>query len=84
MQDHTTLSTVDELVTEVRRIFDAQQPAVLGRVYSPDTNILDLGFFNSIQSLQDRTTVSTVDELVTEVRRIFDYCTTMALRAQAV
>ena len=39
---------------------------------SPDTNILDLGFFNSIQSLQDRTTLSTVDELVTEVRRIFD------------
>lgn len=39
---------------------------------SPDTNILDLGFFNSIQSLQDRTTLNTVDELVTEVHRIFD------------
>ena len=38
---------------------------------SPDTNILDLGFFNSIQSLQDRTTLRTVDELIEEVRRVF-------------
>lgn len=39
---------------------------------SPDTNILDLGFFNSIQSLQDRTTPSTVDEMIAEVKRAFD------------
>ncbi|CAN0029650.1 unnamed protein product [Pylaiella littoralis] len=39
---------------------------------SPDTNILDLGFFNSIQSLQDRTTPRTVDELIAEVKRAFD------------
>ena len=39
---------------------------------SPDTNILDLGFFNSIQSLQDRTTLNTVDELIVEVKRVFD------------
>lgn len=39
---------------------------------SPDTNILDLGFFNSIQSLQDRTTPRTVDELVAEVKRAFN------------
>ena len=39
---------------------------------SPDTNILDLGFFNSIQSLQDRTTLNTVDELIEEVKRVFD------------
>ncbi|CAM9196216.1 unnamed protein product [Pylaiella littoralis] len=38
---------------------------------SPDTNILDLGFFNSIQSLQDRTTPRTVDELIAEVKRVF-------------
>ena len=38
---------------------------------SPDTNILDLGFFNSIQSLQDRTTLNTVDELIDEVGRVF-------------
>ncbi|CAN0272286.1 unnamed protein product [Ascophyllum nodosum] len=38
---------------------------------SPDTNILDLGFFNSIQSLQDRTTLNTVDELIEEVKRVF-------------
>ncbi|CAM9375651.1 unnamed protein product [Laminaria digitata] len=36
---------------------------------SPDTNILDLGFFN--QSLQDRTTLNTVDELIEEVGRVF-------------
>eukprot|EP00903_Cladosiphon_okamuranus_P008822 g8449.t1 len=36
---------------------------------SPDTNILDLGFFNSIQSLQDRTCPRTVDELVTAVEQ---------------
>ena len=39
---------------------------------NPDTNILDLGFFNSIQSLQDRTTLNTVDELIEEVKRVFD------------
>ncbi|CAN0083821.1 unnamed protein product, partial [Pylaiella littoralis] len=38
---------------------------------SPDTNILDLGFFNSIQSLQDRTTPSTIDQRVAEVERAF-------------
>ncbi|CAM9287194.1 unnamed protein product, partial [Ascophyllum nodosum] len=38
---------------------------------SPDTNILDLFFFNSIQSLQDRTTLRTVDELIEEVQRVF-------------
>eukprot|EP00903_Cladosiphon_okamuranus_P013516 g12588.t1 len=38
---------------------------------SPDCNILDLGFFNSIQYLHDRTTPTTVDQLVTEVERAF-------------
>ncbi|CAB1110880.1 unnamed protein product [Ectocarpus sp. CCAP 1310/34] len=31
---------------------------------SPDKNVLDLGFFNSIQSLQDRTTPTSIDDLV--------------------
>ena len=39
---------------------------------SSDTNILDLGFFNSIQSLQDQTTINTVDELIEEVKRVFE------------
>ena len=39
---------------------------------APTPNILDLGFFNSIQSLQDRTTLNTVDELIVEVKRVFD------------
>ncbi|CAN0453030.1 unnamed protein product, partial [Ascophyllum nodosum] len=34
---------------------------------SPDTNILDLGFFASIQSLQDRTRARTLDDLIREV-----------------
>lgn len=38
---------------------------------SPETNILDLVFFNSIQSLHDRTTLNTGDELETEVKRAF-------------
>ncbi|CAM9148237.1 unnamed protein product, partial [Laminaria digitata] len=37
---------------------------------SPDTHILDLVFFNSIQSLQDRTTLNTVDDLIKEVKRV--------------
>lgn len=51
---------------EGRRIELVNQPP-----NSPDTNILDLGFFNSVQSLQDRTTPTTVDELVAEVERAF-------------
>ena len=35
---------------------------------SPDTNILDLGFFASIQSLQDRTRARTIDDLISEVQ----------------
>ena len=38
---------------------------------SPDLNILDLGFFNSIQSLQDSTTPRTIDDLIAEVRTAF-------------
>lgn len=38
---------------------------------SPDTNILDLGFFNSSLSLQDRFTPRTVDQLVAEMRTAF-------------
>ena len=39
---------------------------------SPDTNILDLGFFNSIQSLQDRTTPKNIDEMVAAVKAAWD------------
>ncbi|CAB1102617.1 unnamed protein product [Ectocarpus sp. CCAP 1310/34] len=49
-----------------RRIELINQPA-----NSPDMNVLDLGFFNSIQSLQDRTTPTTIDQLVAEVERAF-------------
>lgn len=34
-------------------------------------NILDLGFFNSIQSLQHKTTCRTVDELISAVKNAY-------------
>ena len=37
---------------------------------SPDLNVLDLGFFNSIQSIQYKTTAKTTEELVTAVNTV--------------
>ncbi|KAF0728003.1 hypothetical protein Ae201684P_009439 [Aphanomyces euteiches] len=45
----------------------ASQPAM-----SPDFNVLDLGFFNSIQALQHREVVTGIDDLVAAVHRAFD------------
>ncbi|ETW07417.1 hypothetical protein H310_01940 [Aphanomyces invadans] len=42
------------------------QPAM-----SPDFNVLDLGFFNLIQSLQHREVVTGIDDLVAAVHRAF-------------
>ncbi|KAK9705642.1 hypothetical protein RND81_07G072700 [Saponaria officinalis] len=39
---------------------------------SPDLNVLDLGFFRSIQSLQSSKTAKTVDELVANVTEAFE------------
>ena len=39
---------------------------------SPDTNVLDLGFFASIQSLQDRTRARTIDDLIREVEMAWE------------
>ncbi|KAF0703907.1 hypothetical protein AaE_015204 [Aphanomyces astaci] len=39
---------------------------------SPDTNILDLGFFAAVQSLQHRTSARSIDELVSNVVCAFD------------
>ncbi|KAK9750176.1 hypothetical protein RND81_02G178500 [Saponaria officinalis] len=44
-----------------------QQPAM-----SPDLNILDLGFFRSIQSLQDENPAKNVDELVKNVQDAYE------------
>ncbi|KAH9147093.1 hypothetical protein AeRB84_009211 [Aphanomyces euteiches] len=38
---------------------------------SPDFNVLDLGFFNSIQSLQYQSVVKTIDELIDAVESAF-------------
>ena len=62
---HSVLSEPDLLEACTSGGFDLQlinQPPS-----SPDTNILDLGFFSSIQSLQDRTRARTTDELMNEV-----------------
>ena len=47
-------------------VFD-NQPA-----QSPDTNILDLGFFNSIQSLQQNKQATTITELINVVEQSFN------------
>ena len=39
---------------------------------SPDLNVLDLGFFNAIQSLQYKESLTTVDELVNVVVKSFE------------
>ncbi len=39
---------------------------------SPDLNVLDLGFFNSIQSLQHKKVPKTIDDLVAAVEESFD------------
>uniref|UniRef100_A0A0A9BDH3 Tc1-like transposase DDE domain-containing protein n=1 Tax=Arundo donax TaxID=35708 RepID=A0A0A9BDH3_ARUDO len=39
---------------------------------SPDLNILDLGFFNSLQSIQQKTTCKTKEELVAAVDKAFE------------
>ncbi|KAF0685579.1 Aste57867_22566 [Aphanomyces stellatus] len=38
---------------------------------SPDYNVLDLGFFNSIQSLQHQKSTKTIEELIDAVERAF-------------
>ena len=38
---------------------------------SPDLNVLDLGYFNSIQSLQQRIRCETVDDLIEAVEKSF-------------
>jgi hypothetical protein len=39
---------------------------------SPDLNVLDLGYFRSIQSLQQKESTNTIDELLAAVERTFE------------
>ena len=39
---------------------------------SPDMNVLDLGFFNAIQSLQHTAALKNIDELIIAVKDSFD------------
>ncbi len=51
-----------------------QQPA-----QSPDLNVLDLGFFNSIQALQSRTSPKNIPQLIKEVLLAFSKTTAETL-----
>ncbi|KAI5400180.1 hypothetical protein KIW84_065200 [Lathyrus oleraceus] len=44
---------------------------------SPDLNVLDLGFFNAIQSLQQKEPIKSIDELVGAVQKAFDEFSTV-------
>ena len=46
---------------------------------SPDTNVLDLGFFNAIQSLQYQESPKTIDELIVAVNNAFENQTRLNL-----
>ncbi|XP_042022953.1 uncharacterized protein LOC121770254 [Salvia splendens] len=46
---------------------------------SPDTNVLDLGFFRAIQSLQDDKLATNIDELLANVWRSFEELTPQTL-----
>jgi len=39
---------------------------------SPDLNVLDLGFFRSIQALQHKKSLNSVDDLVDAVQKSFE------------
>lgn len=39
---------------------------------SPDLNVLDLGFFNAIQSLQQKESMKSIDDLIHAVQKAFD------------
>ena len=38
---------------------------------SPDFNVLDLGFFNSVQSIQQKKSARTIDELISNVENAY-------------
>jgi hypothetical protein len=46
---------------------------------SPDFNVLDLGFFNSIQSLQQQKSANSVEELIHNVKQAFEEVSADAL-----
>jgi hypothetical protein len=62
-QDQEFLRASEEMFLNVQLRF--QPPN------SPDTNVLDLGFFNAIQSLQYQTAAKNLDELIAAVNAAF-------------
>ncbi|KAF0702042.1 hypothetical protein AaE_016165 [Aphanomyces astaci] len=65
-QRATHVAVDDVEVLAAGRIQLTAQPAM-----SPDFNVLDLGFFNAIQSLQHQTAVRTIYELIASVQDTF-------------
>ena len=57
-----------------RSIFDSDLPIEFNKKppQSPDLNVLDLGYFNSIQGLQYKKECGNVDELVSNVRESYE------------
>ncbi|KAK9668400.1 hypothetical protein RND81_13G057600 [Saponaria officinalis] len=67
---HTKANDPEFLLAATSDGFDIQlthQPA-----NSPDLNVLDLGFFRSIQSLQTKKNAKTVDELIRNVEKAWE------------
>lgn len=73
-QDNATphLSPSDKLFCEAAQQGGFDIRIVCQPANSPDLNILDLGFFNAIQSLQNKSTCRTTKELVAVVDKAFE------------
>ncbi|KAF0685508.1 hypothetical protein As57867_022548, partial [Aphanomyces stellatus] len=63
---HKCVTTEALIAHGVTGISMANQPA-----NSPDFNVLDLGFFNAIQSLQQKKKMTSIDSLITAVEQSF-------------
>jgi hypothetical protein len=66
------LSPTDRQFCEAARQDGFDMRLVCQPANSPDFNVLDLGFFNSIQSIQYKTSAKTTDELVADVNQAFE------------
>ncbi|KAF0684706.1 hypothetical protein As57867_023257, partial [Aphanomyces stellatus] len=78
LQHDNALAHVTSADAALRIVFDAQKQQGWSFELapqppnSPDTNILDLGFFAAIQSLQHRKSARSIDELVVNVACAFE------------
>jgi hypothetical protein len=66
------LAPNDKIFCEAAKQHGFDMRLVCQPANSPDFNVLDLGFFNSIQSIQYKTTSKTTEELVAAVDQAFE------------